>query len=212
MPKKQKIGQPCNTYFARHSGTLALSDTEIRRLFDEDRIFIHYSGEGDEDLISIDPADYLKPAAQLALRKLKEIATNGGFVWAQYRGVAFAKLGYIPANSEIEIIESKWERYRPGRVAQLKSLQFTGEYVKHVGEHELMQLRARRPRQGTLVRWGKAGKRVENYVLGVKSAETWDELIALSRRSRRASDNTTRNSMVQVSLQQSANNVQQLVE
>lgn len=153
-----------------------MSNTEILRLCNEDRIFIHYPGEGDKDAVSIDPADYSKRAARVAIKTLNEIAAEGGFVWADFRGVGYAKLGYIPGNSKIELIESKWARIHPGRKAILKSLRFDKEFVREVSEHELMHLRAKRPQQSTLVRWHVAKLAVEAFVLCSESSEAWDEL------------------------------------
>ena len=167
---------PSGTYFVRHSGNLSLGNDEIRRLCDEDRIFIHYPGNGGKDKKSTDPKDYPNSFAKSAMKTLNQLATKGGFVWAQYRGVAFAKLGYIPANSSIELVESEWEAIHPGRKAILKSLRFDKSSVKRVGVHELMHLRARRPRQGTIVRWKAAGEFVAWFVLGQKPPETWDGL------------------------------------
>lgn len=171
-----QIARPCDTYFVRHSGKLSLGKEEIERLCNENRIFIHYPGAGTVDKKSTDPNDYPNRSAKSAITTLNKLARQGGFVWSEYRGLSIAKVGYVSPSSPIELVESTWKTDHPGRKAILKSLRYSDEYTTTVGAHELMHLRARRPRQGTIVRWHKAGTFVERYVLGKTANQTWDGL------------------------------------
>jgi hypothetical protein len=159
-----------NTYYIRHTKGLDINDATRQGLWDERRIAIHFPNNktgklGKRDNASLDLADYPKDG-QKPMRALAELAKNGGYVCAEYFQHSECILGYIRPDSKIELIRGTWgSKYGyDGREAILKSLQL--ERVKLVNPSDLAVIFSARPRQGTIMRWRRAGNTVENAVEG----------------------------------------------
>lgn len=165
------------TYFVRHTRTLAAEREDLRTLFDRDRFAIHYPGPGETDLRTIDPSEYPSGSSdRTAMKTLNTLLQNGGYVWAQYYFTPLVKIGFVEPNTEVEFFDSTWARYesRLGDPAILKAVPMTK--VRTIKSGEQMVLRATRPRQGTISRWPSAGQRVEYAVEGRKLELSWKNL------------------------------------
>lgn len=174
-----------DAYFVRHTRKLNVRREYLERLWDEDRIAIHYpeypGGLRDVDNGSENPDDY-DGTARTAMRRLKELGERGGYVWAQSLVSNNAKVGVVESGTEIELCEAEWREpdeqghRKAGDQAVLKTLKLGGQRVRHVPPGEAMGLRAGKPRQGTIVRWNGAGTRLASFVEGDSPAYEWSGL------------------------------------
>ena len=159
------------TYFARHSEKLDIDPPTRRALWDERRIAIHFPylalGASKSDAKSIDPVAY-SGSARRAMRALAALAKSGGYVCAQYSGINSVLVGEVRANSQIEIVRGKWGDIsgNTGRTALLKTLRL--RRVREVSMLQSVPVLAGRPRQGTLMRWPRAGSAIAQLVEGTK--------------------------------------------
>lgn len=176
-----------DSYFARHTGKLSVQDDDLLRLWDEDRVTIHYpeypkclGGLRQTDNDSRDPEDY-EGTAQSAMRCLKELGDNGGYVWTESRVSGSAKVGIVKPGTDIEVCEAEWcvpdghDHRATGDRAVLKTLRLA-EKIATVHPGQAMGLRAGRPQQGTIVRWHKCGTRLAAFVRGEQPDRVWDNL------------------------------------
>ena len=174
------------SYFARHTERLLIRDEDLGRLWDEDKIAIHYpddkSGRLATDSRSTNPEDYEGPA-KTAIRRLHELGEKGGYVWMESRVESGrAKVGYVEPDSGIELDEdAQWEvgstealHRKDDDKAILKTIKLTR--VRHVERGQQMGLRAGRPQQGTIVRWHKCGSRLVDLVEDRPPSVEWDNL------------------------------------
>lgn len=173
------------TYYIRHTKKLDIDDATRERVWKERRIAIHFpnyrSGKkpggkiprGRPDNASLNVEDYPR-IGRGAMRALTELAANGGYVCAEYFQQDKCLLGYVRPGSRIELIRGKWGSGWPGRRAILKSLRL-GK-VKQVSPFTLAVIQAGRPRQGTIMRWKKAGELIEDAVEGRRSRLSLDRL------------------------------------
>lgn len=100
-----------------------------------------------------------------------ELAENGGYVWAESRLQAKAKVGVVQPRTKLQIASAVWTqpndpRYqgREGAEAILKTVRL--DRVKEIGPHEAASLWAVRPRRGTIMRWRACGPWLEALVKG----------------------------------------------
>lgn len=158
------------TYFARHSSGLDLDNDTIKYLWDNDYVAIHYPHsknndfeEGDSQ--SLDPNDYAN-TAKSALIRMKQLAEQGGYIFAVYRDEAGGKIGYVKPGSQVELIPGKWgnKHGRQGRDAILKAIK-VGQ-VKNLSAGDSISLKSAQPRQAAFVQWSKCGSRVKSMVEG----------------------------------------------
>lgn len=172
------------TYYARHTD-IALSDYDVRALCETDRIAVHYPQAigrplaDHPDSQSIDPGDY-RGRAKGTLRALGELAKDGGYVVAHYRGVKDLVIGRVATGSSISLEQRCWcsDSAYPGREAWIKTLAY--ERVGVVPALQQRRVLAFAPRQSTLCVWHKVGDRVERWaegrdVIGDLAALTSDE-------------------------------------
>lgn len=168
------------SYFIRHTNRLAVSSNDINKIWDQDKIAIHFPGEEKEDSVSIKPTDY-KKSDRMAIECFAELNENGGCIWAEFYTKDDVKIGKIRPKS-FDLFESTWSRSenldirrrRKGDKAILKTLQM--ERVRIIKPYELMSLRVTRPRQGTIRRWKAIGKRLECFVENKPIDKSWDNL------------------------------------
>ena len=166
------------SYFARHTRAVLVGREHMERLWGEDRVAIHFPGntaENARDSESLDPADYGKRDEKAAMGAFRELAEQGGYVWAQSFVSNTAKVGYVRGRLEggqgVRMERgARWEmrgKSYPGRQdgdpAVLKTVQLEG--VVEVGKGEQMGLRARRPRSVAASRW-KVGCRLREVAEG----------------------------------------------
>lgn len=165
------------SYFIRHTNKILVSRNDINKIWDQNKVAIHFPGEGKKDSESIKPTDYKKRSDRRAIKCFVELKENGGYIWAEYYTKDDVKIGKIKPNS-FEIFESTWSRNtsnrRKGDKAKLKTLQM--ENVRIVKPYEVMSLRAARPPHVTIVRWEAIGKRLEHLVEKKPIDKNWDNL------------------------------------
>lgn len=142
----------------------------LSRLWDERRIAIHFPHNSlgmleDTDLTSLNPDDY-RANGRKAMRILLEMAENGGYICAQYRGRKNVLLGKVEPRSAIEICRGLWgdRNNLTGRNAAVKSLLLTSTI--ELDESQCISLLVGRPQQGTLMRWPSIKQRVSDLVEG----------------------------------------------
>lgn len=154
------------TYFIRHTARLGIDDAARQKLWDSQRIAIHYpedkSGNTETDSSSVNPDDY-KGVAKKPMRALRALAQSGGYVCAVHHGYKDCMLGYVEPNSNIELLEVGGSREH-GRQALLKTLRLTK--VKTLKPLDQPSWLYCRPRQGTLSRWRKVQTAIEDLVEG----------------------------------------------
>jgi len=157
------------TFFARHTESLDVDDPTRAKLWDEQRIAIHYphfnnEHPGKEDVTSLISSDYQDVGSRRAINAIVELKTAGGYVCAQYCGMPNLLLGYVPPDSKVELIKGKWGTRNEfeGRTAILKSLPLTKVRIVKPVDHAVLIVG--RPRQGTLTRWHLAGDTIINLV------------------------------------------------
>lgn len=174
------------SYFVRHTDKLLVCDEDLKELWDEDRVAIHYpdkaSGLEDEDNRSLDPADY-KGRDKTAISRLVELARDSGYVWAEslVSEDKTAKVGFVEPGSEIERCDARWHlrgrtdvpKRRDGAPALLKTVKLSR--VRSVPRREQVGLRAGRPQQGTISYWN-VGERLADLVEGRTPARVWANL------------------------------------
>ena len=165
------------SYFVRHTEGIAVRKEDLRRLWAEDRIAVHFPGEtprNEQDSESLIPADYVPPNAKGAIAAFAELAEEGGYVWAQSYVSNRAKVGYVRGRREGgqgAVMErgARWDlrgKTYPGRVdghpATLKTLPM--ERVKEMEKKDAMHLRAARPPSVTICRWTSVGGRLRDLL------------------------------------------------
>jgi hypothetical protein len=119
-----------DTYYIRHTQAMDVDDAMRRRIWDERRIAIHFPHDNahgkelpERDNASLDLADYPRQGRR-AMRALKRLAEDGGYVCAEYYCHSECMLGYVEPSSKIELIHGTWGSVHgyAGREAVLKSL------------------------------------------------------------------------------------------
>jgi putative restriction endonuclease len=185
------------TYFARHTIDLDVSDETRARLWDERIIAIHFPETrdgiiGPTDNESLDPADYPANAAR-NLRALRELASEGGYVLAEYHGRSELLAGRVDEGTPLELIPATWgsNRGRQGQPAVLKGVHLR-DYVV-VSREQLGDVWAMRPPRATLRRWLRAGSAIAYLVDGAAASSdganqwtraylAWEELVDYARK------------------------------
>ena len=158
------------TYFIRHSSALAISKETMNELWEERRIAIHYpvdnSGDFERfDSESLEPSDY-SGAAKSNLQRFKDLARNGGYVFAAYRSKPGGIIGFVDPGSEVKKFRGEWRQKgdAAAREAVLKSIELKNPRKLNAGQ--AISLTAVQPRQGTFCQWHKVGSRVVDLVEG----------------------------------------------
>ncbi len=175
------------SYFIQHTKTLGIRDENLRELWDQGKVAIHFPGnlEG-EDLKSLNPEDYEdSPGARTAkasIKCFKELTRDGGYVWAQSRISAVVKVGKVEPQ-EVEWFHARWResedlpdeyKRKGGKDALLKVL--TLSKVKDIRPGQAMGLRAGRPQRQAISRWWKCRNGLAALVEGEERPREWDNL------------------------------------
>jgi hypothetical protein len=159
-----------------------IDDETRRRLWEERRIAVHYPHKswnkaklGAKDKSSTDPTDY-EGAAKTAMKILAELARDGGYVCAQHYPKEEWLVGVVKPSSKIELFYGKWGNQNDlqGRTAILKTLRLTKFRLVKPGDYAVLSVG--RPRQGTIRRWYRAGKAIENLVENRKTKPQLSDL------------------------------------
>jgi hypothetical protein len=166
-----------NTWFARHS-IGAISNEEHERLFDDDRVAIHYPARENEETESLNPAKYDSKAARV-IKRFAKLAEEGGYVWSQYSPIRKVKIGIVKPGSRVQAWHTTWnnpkyEKEWGDHPAILKTLRLTS--VREIKTGELMSLRVASPRGGTLSKWPKVKQRLQHIISGTPLELSWKNL------------------------------------
>jgi hypothetical protein len=173
--------EPMKSYFIRTTRKMTVEAEDSKRLWSENRIAVHYPGEGEEDTRSLNPEDYAGDGiGRGVMRRLWELAEKGGYVWAEsYVDKGNAKVGHVSAGRKPELTEATWSASvtrpeREGSTAVLKTLKL--ENPRTIGPNQCVGLRAGSPMGGTLVHWSAVGNRLADLVEGREPAREWSNL------------------------------------
>jgi hypothetical protein len=168
------------TYYIRHTKDMDVDAKTFQTLWDERRIGIHFPKNihgrlprrGDNR--SLDPDDYRHGKG--AMRRLTELAKHGGYVCAEYFGHNECVVARVKPRSRIKLIHGMWgsKNGHEGRKAILKSLPL--EKVKYIRPSDSALILVGRPQQGTIMRWRRAGKIIENIVRGKRATPSLESL------------------------------------
>lgn len=167
------------TYFIRHTPNFALDGDTRKTLWDQGRIAIHYPHDkqgalGELDNSSLDPENYSK-AAKGAMRAMRELADQGGYVWAEHWPQTEIMIGAVAPLTAIELIPGRWSD-SDNRPAVLKTLQLTK--IRRMHPASAPSLMAARPQQLTICHWQKCNMRVEDLVEGIIRPLRLEDLLA----------------------------------
>jgi len=157
-----------DTYFVRHTATLDIDQATRDHLWKRRLIAIHFPNPTGlkwpkRDSESTDPRDY-KKSGRGAMRALRTLADNGGYVYAEYYGQSKALIGMVKRGTTVSLMRGTWgdRNGNAGRTAILKTLQLRN--VRVLPAWKTVSLSSARPRQGTIMRWRQIKQRVENLV------------------------------------------------
>ncbi|MFY9233187.1 MAG: hypothetical protein WAO58_01880 [Fimbriimonadaceae bacterium] len=159
-----------NTYFARHTIEIDIDGDTRASLWDQRKVAIHFPDAlvqwPEEDSTSLDLKDYVGCRGMRAMKALVELAQSGGYVCADHYPHKEVLVGVVEPGTPIELVHGKWGNRNnwAGRAAVLKTLQLTRTSVVEPSAHAVILVG--RPRQGTLMKWPRAGKVIENIVEG----------------------------------------------
>jgi hypothetical protein len=161
----------------------------LKRLWEEDRVAIHFPGDTSvlaRDSESLDPEQYEKSYDKGAIRTFTELGREGGYVWAQsYVAPRQVKIGYVTGFNEggegikmahdarWELRGDHYEGRQDGDRATLKTLRM--ETKKVVERGEAMSLTAAIPRNWPVCRW-KVGDRLRALVENDAPKPDWSAL------------------------------------
>lgn len=166
-----------NSYYARHSSKLDISSSFKKRLYDEDKIFIHYPHYPNRspaltpetpDNASLDSQNYPKNDGHV-VRRFVNAAQTGGFVFADYGTALPYKIGIVSSKSKISLEYGEWGNkwQKDYRKATVKTLQLT--QVQILTPEQAILFKLGRPRQGTFQQWHAIGKRLAFRLTGKPS-------------------------------------------
>ncbi len=165
-----------STYFIRHTWKLNIDAATRSKLIDDNLVAIHYpdgpAGLGPDDVPTSNPEDHDRKGANI-LRRFLALGREGGYVCAEYFAYPGWTLGYVEPGTEVQLLHGHW--HEPGdRIAVLKTLKLTR--VRHVQEGAAAAMLVARPRQGTFMRWPRAGRNIERLVDRWTARPTFDDL------------------------------------
>jgi putative restriction endonuclease len=184
------------TYFGRHTADLDVDNETRSRLWKERIVAIHFPEDrnnviGPADNQSINPEDY-PPNAARNVRALRELATDGGYVLAEYYGHSELLAGRVDAGSAVELIAATWgtNSGKQGDPAILKGIRLQDALV--VSRDQLGAVWGMRPPRATLRRWQRAGNAIAYLVDGAgalfedgsqwtRAYHAWNELADYAR-------------------------------
>lgn len=173
------------TYYVRHTTGMDITRDFHRSLWESKPpcVAIHFPDDRYDhrpaaDSRSKDPDDY-KGKAKGAMRCLVELAQYGGYVCAEYVDCKGCLIGFIPGNSNIELVEGKWgsANNQTGRTAVLKAIHVHKDKYRFLKPVDSLRLLIGRPQQGTMSRWHQVGNKVHNLVENESTDPSLDDLL-----------------------------------
>ena len=176
--QKRRVGRRVITqsYFIRHTKKLRVKDDDVKRLWEENKVAIHYPGFMDQENNSLDPEDYKdkkknNPGAYSAMKVFKELNDFGGYIWAEYHTHKhLVKIGRIKRGSA-KLFDAKWVQYDNPRIhrndgdpTKLKSLQMEDCREIDLKKGNYWFFIAQKPRLVTISRWRAVGDYLRQLV------------------------------------------------
>src|SRR5690242_1177759 len=118
------------TYFIRHTEKLDIDGATLERLWRQHCVAIHYPHYAakpnwrSRDNASLKADNYPNGNGRKEMRILRELAANGGYVCAEFRGHQGCLVGLVPPNTHIKLMTGAWgiRHGYTGRRAILKTL------------------------------------------------------------------------------------------
>lgn len=164
-------------YFIRHTNALEISTGDFQQLCDDQMIGIHFNSNfknNENDLLN---PKFYGGSGRTAMNYLYEIAKNGAYIWCDYSPLNISIIGKVDPSSKVTL-----RRFRPIKdkhwfkhdTLYLKCLKLT--QIKKISNASLLYLKARKPQQGTLVRWHKSYGKIERILNGNNRIESWSDL------------------------------------
>jgi hypothetical protein len=175
------------TYFIRHTSSVSIDNETRERMWKECRVFVHFPWDNANgqnrrfDSQSTNFEDY-SHGARRALRIMKELAENGGYVCAHFAGYTKWMMGFVPTGSKIELCKGKWKpedlkdeaSKDHNGVAIIKTLRL--HKARFILPDDCVILQPAQPRQGTIARWPSIGNAIEAIVEGKQLQNSLDTL------------------------------------
>lgn len=169
-----------DTYFIRHTDKMKIEPSTFKGLWTKQRVGIHYpffkKRLKRRDNTSLDPNDYVG-GGRRAMRALRRLSEEGGYVCARYFDQNDILLGYVKPGTPIQLLKTHWsgEEFRKkGALAILKTIKLSKCRV--LEPQDQPAIIASRPRLGTIMRWPRAKRMIENLVLRRKNRACWEDL------------------------------------
>lgn len=175
-------------YFIRHTTEMGVSKNDIQNLYDNKLIGIHFDSDYEGDINKLkttagyDGSENEK-TAKIAIKYLRELAKNGGYIWCDYSAIGETILGYIAPSDDVdeaikleqcEPAENKDKIKNHNQKLVLKCLKLT-ETID-VDDSSYLFLKAKRPMQGTFCHWHACDKKLKPIFKGNFKIENWSDL------------------------------------
>jgi hypothetical protein len=173
------------TYFIRHTRDISVDERPRGKMWKQNRIYIHYpwdkSRNWRKDSRSKKPDDYTG-SAKKALSKLKQLASEGGYVCAHFTEQKQWLVGIVPPKSQIQLCRGKWkpEEFKRHRLKGHDGIVILKTLLLHkprrILPDDCVVLQPAQPRQGTITRWPSIGNAVSAIVKNQKLSASLDTL------------------------------------
>ena len=177
------------TYFIRHTWECSVDEKTRERMWNSHRVFIHFPWDSQRkqrgynnrrtDSTSANPNDY-DGSDKRAIKALRALADNGGYVAAHFSEHEEWMLGFAPPQ-KIKLVRgvrrSDYPHPAPkshNGVEIIKTVRL--RKTRLISPHDYAALQAAQPRQGTIMRWPSVGDLVESIVRRQKRQVTFDRL------------------------------------
>lgn len=169
------------TYFIRHTNDLGIDNNLREQMWKQWRVGVHFPwtkrhGPPEKrdfsipDDPSLEPDDYFPHEGKKAIRTLKRLATNGGYVCATHYPKRQYLVGKVNPHSPIELLGGEWGTRYPdmlGRATVMKTIRL--EPARWIEPAERVALHVGHPQQGTINRWHLGELTVRNLVEGIQT-------------------------------------------
>ncbi|MDQ6967724.1 MAG: hypothetical protein Q9M14_03470 [Mariprofundaceae bacterium] len=168
-------------YFIRHTGVLEISNDDITSMFKQGLVGIHYGSD-----YKVDPSELLKPdaykesSAVRSMNYLLNLAKSGGYIWSDYSSISRTLIGKVYPNSKVFLKEftptKNLEYFTKNEKNKLFMKCIQLDETQEIKIDQQLPLRARRPRQGTFVKWHKSYGKISKIFGGNEAINCWNDL------------------------------------
>lgn len=165
-------------FFIRHTSVLEISQSDAMEMFEQGIIGIHYGSDYiDHPSELLDPNFYDENSAIRSMVYLTELAKTGGYIWSDYSSISKSLVGRVKPGSRVflkEFSPTKNHEYFSKNKLYMKCIELDEPQEVEINKH--LAMRARRPRQGTFVKWHKSLGNIEKIIQGKTTIEYWGDL------------------------------------